>query len=78
MPAASVQTGGFVERFVHTEGYKILPFSFLSREDIPMHLTCPRQALSRGLAIVNRVVSNHTTLPILANVLLATDHGRWN
>ncbi len=43
-----------------------------------MHLTCSRQALSRGLAIVNRVVSNHATLPILANVLLATDHGRCN
>lgn len=41
-----------------------------------MKITCKQQDLSRGLSIVSHAVSNRSTLPILANVLLATDHGR--
>jgi DNA polymerase III subunit beta len=39
-------------------------------------ITCKQQDLSRGLAIVSHAVSNRSTLPILANILLATDNGR--
>ena len=41
-----------------------------------MKLTCTQQALSRGLAIVGHAISSRSTLPILANLLLATDQGR--
>jgi DNA polymerase-3 subunit beta len=39
-------------------------------------ITCKQQDLSRGLAVVGHAVSNRSTLPILANILLATDQGR--
>jgi DNA polymerase-3 subunit beta len=39
-------------------------------------ITCKQQDLSRGLAIVSHAVSNRSTLPILANILLATEHDR--
>ncbi|HEY0756443.1 MAG TPA: DNA polymerase III subunit beta [Ktedonobacteraceae bacterium] len=41
-----------------------------------MKITCKQQDLSRGLSAVIHAVSNRSTLPILANILLATDHGR--
>lgn len=41
-----------------------------------MKITCKQQDLSRGLSTVSHAVSNRSTLPILANILLATDHGR--
>ncbi len=41
-----------------------------------MKLTCKQQDLNRGLSAVSHAVSNRSTLPILANILLATDHGR--
>ncbi len=41
-----------------------------------MKITCKQQELSRGLSIVSHAVSNRSTLPILANILLATDQGR--
>ncbi|MDQ2902726.1 MAG: DNA polymerase III subunit beta [Ktedonobacteraceae bacterium] len=41
-----------------------------------MKITCKQQDLSRGLSAVSHAVSNRSTLPILANILLATDHGR--
>ncbi len=41
-----------------------------------MKITCKQQDLSRGLSIVSHAVSNRSTLPILANILLATEHGR--
>ena len=41
-----------------------------------MRITCKQQDLSRGLSIVGHAVSNRSTLPILANILLATDQGR--
>jgi DNA polymerase-3 subunit beta len=41
-----------------------------------MKIICRQQDLSRGLAIVNHAVSSRSTLPILANILLATDQGR--
>ena len=41
-----------------------------------MKITCKQQDLSRGLSIVSHAVSNRSTLPILANILLATDNGR--
>lgn len=41
-----------------------------------MKITCKQQDLSRGLSVVGHAVSNRSTLPILANILLATDQGR--
>src|SRR5258708_29776801 len=39
-------------------------------------LTCKQPELARALSMVNRAVLAHSTLPILANILLATDRGR--
>jgi DNA polymerase-3 subunit beta len=43
-----------------------------------MKLSCSQEALSHGLQIVNRGVSTGaaSTLPVLSNILLATDEGR--
>ncbi len=41
-----------------------------------MKITCKQQDLSRGLSAVSHAVSSRNTLPILANILLTTDHGR--
>ena len=41
-----------------------------------MKITCKQQDLSRGLSVVGHAVSSRSTLPILANILLATDNGR--
>ena len=41
-----------------------------------MKITCKQQDLSRGLSTVGHAVSSRSTLPILSNILLATDNGR--
>lgn len=41
-----------------------------------MRVSCLQENLSRGLNIVSRAVGTRTTLPVLSNVLLATDNGR--
>ncbi|MBN1487293.1 MAG: DNA polymerase III subunit beta [Anaerolineae bacterium] len=41
-----------------------------------MKLSCLQENISRGLGIVGRAVPSRTTMPILGNVLLATDHGQ--
>ena len=41
-----------------------------------MKVSCLQENLSRGLSIVSRAVSTRSTLPVLANVLVATDNGR--
>lgn len=41
-----------------------------------MKLSCLQENLKRGLAMVSHAVAGKSTLPVLANVLLATDHGR--
>lgn len=41
-----------------------------------MKLTCLQENLSRGLATVSRSVASRPQLPVLANILLATDKGR--
>lgn len=41
-----------------------------------MKITCTQQNLSRGLSVVSHAVSNRSTLPILANVLVATEDGQ--
>ena len=41
-----------------------------------MKVTCLQENLAKGLGIVSRAVSTRSTLPVLANVLLATDGGR--
>ena len=41
-----------------------------------MRLTCLKDNLSKGLAVVSRAVATRTTLPITQNVVLATDQGR--
>ncbi len=41
-----------------------------------MKVTILQENLARGLAVVSRAVSPRSTLPVLANVLVATDEGR--
>ncbi|HET7010374.1 MAG TPA: DNA polymerase III subunit beta [Anaerolineales bacterium] len=41
-----------------------------------MKVSCLQENLARGLSIVARAVAARSTLPVLANVLLATDNGR--
>ncbi|MDF1516073.1 MAG: DNA polymerase III subunit beta, partial [Anaerolineae bacterium] len=39
-------------------------------------MSCLQENLAKGLSIVGRAVPSRTTMPILGNVLLATDHGQ--
>jgi DNA polymerase-3 subunit beta len=39
-------------------------------------LSCLQENLAKGLSIVGRAVASRSTLPVLSNVLLATDNGR--
>src|SRR5512136_52790 len=41
-----------------------------------MKVTVLQESLARGLGIVSRAVSPRSTLPVLSNVLIATDEGR--
>ncbi|MBT3320888.1 MAG: DNA polymerase III subunit beta [Anaerolineae bacterium] len=41
-----------------------------------MKITILQENLARGLGIVSRAVSPRSTLPVLANILIATDEGR--
>ncbi len=41
-----------------------------------MKLSCLQENLKRGLATVGHAISSRSPLPVLANVLLATDNGR--
>ena len=41
-----------------------------------MRVSCLQENLARGLAIVGRAVASRSTLPVLSNVMLATDMGR--
>lgn len=41
-----------------------------------MKVSCLQENLAKGLSIVSRAVAARSTLPVLANVLLATDQGR--
>jgi len=41
-----------------------------------MKVSCLQENLAKGLAIVGRAVASKSTLPVLANILLATDQGR--
>ena len=41
-----------------------------------MKLTCLQENLKRGLSIVSHAVAGKSTLPVLSNILLATDNGR--
>jgi DNA polymerase-3 subunit beta len=41
-----------------------------------MKVSCLQENLSRGLSLVARAVAARSTLPVLGNVLLATDHGQ--
>ncbi len=41
-----------------------------------MKVTILQENLARGLSVVSRAVSPRSTLPVLANVLIATDEGR--
>jgi DNA polymerase-3 subunit beta len=41
-----------------------------------MKISCLQDNLAKGLSIVSRAVSPRSTLPVLGNVLLATDNGR--
>jgi DNA polymerase-3 subunit beta len=41
-----------------------------------MKVSCLQENLAKGLAIVGRAVATKSTLPVLSNILLATDQGR--
>ncbi len=41
-----------------------------------MRVTCLQENLAKGLSIVGRAVAARSTLPVLGNILLATDNGR--
>src|SRR5436305_801048 len=41
-----------------------------------MKIVCSQDQLNRGLNIVGKAVTTRTTLPVLNNILLATDEGR--
>ena len=41
-----------------------------------MKVTILQESLARGLSIVSRAVSPRSTLPVLGNILIATDEGR--
>ena len=41
-----------------------------------MKVTILQESLTRGLSLVSRAVSPRSTLPVLSNVLVATDEGR--
>jgi DNA polymerase-3 subunit beta len=41
-----------------------------------MKVSCLQENLAKGLAIVSRAVASRSTLPVLGNVLIATDQGR--
>jgi DNA polymerase-3 subunit beta len=41
-----------------------------------MKLSCLQENLKRGLAIVSHAVAGKSTLPVLSNILIATDEGR--
>ena len=41
-----------------------------------MKVTILQENLARGLGIVSRAVSPRSTLPVLANIMIATDEGR--
>jgi DNA polymerase-3 subunit beta len=43
---------------------------------MPMKVTCLQENLAKGLGIVARAVSPRNVLPVLGNVLLATEEGR--
>lgn len=41
-----------------------------------MRVSCLQENLAKGLSIISRAVASRSTLPVLGNVLLATDQGR--
>jgi DNA polymerase-3 subunit beta len=41
-----------------------------------MKVSCLQENLARGLSVVSRAVAPRSTLPVLGNVLMATDNGR--
>ena len=41
-----------------------------------MKVSCLQENLSKGLAIASRAVATRSTLPVLSNILMATDEGR--
>ncbi|MBI3970416.1 MAG: DNA polymerase III subunit beta [Chloroflexi bacterium] len=55
---------------------EVRPVELTERTGAAMRISCAQDHLSRGLAIVSRAVGGRTTLPVLNNVLLATDGER--
>jgi len=41
-----------------------------------MKVSCLQENLAKGLSIVSRAVASRSTLPVLGNVLIATDQSR--
>src|SRR6266496_3167462 len=79
--SAKIRTTTKFARFTLPTEYVILAEKFYMRSgcawrNLSVKITCKQQDLSRGLSVVSHAVSSRSTLPILANILLATDHGR--
>ena len=41
-----------------------------------MKVSCLQENLAKGLSVVSRAVAARSTLPVLGNILMATDNGR--
>src|SRR3970040_961581 len=41
-----------------------------------MKISCLQENLAKGLSIVSRAVASRSTLPVLSNILIATDNSR--
>src|SRR6266487_4360257 len=64
-----------IESCILTRNFLCLSLVIPWRKNI-VKITCKQQDLSRGLLAVSHAVSSRSTLPILSNILLTTDHGR--
>src|SRR5260221_10250039 len=63
------------KRILYTKREPFCVFGRVWRKNT-VKITCKQQDLSRGLTAVSHAVSSRSTLPILSNILLATDQGR--
>src|SRR5260221_76905 len=63
------------KRILYTKREPFCVFGRVWRKNT-VKITCKQQDLSRGLSAVSHAVSSRSTLPILSNILLATDQGR--
>src|SRR3989337_1813129 len=56
--------------------YTLKSLRHLSKDGSAMKVSCLQENLARGLSTVNRAAARRSTLPVLSNILIATDEGR--